>query len=195
MSWSDSPRSIAWWNVSRVTPGRSPFRMREPGSFCTTYHASLFRCAPGCASAYSFGGCTWTERSSFASRNLIRIGNCPCPASGTSPVSDFPNSPTTQCSDRPVSGPLATSALIQSLESSTTPGGKSYSSQLSPIGFPGGSGLPSTVSIFRPPHIFSTKRGLNFRGYSDIEDGPWYVVRGLAVSGQPWWSRIPYGSP
>src|SRR5687767_7390169 len=113
----------------------------------------------------------------------MRIGNCPCPASATSPVSDLPNSPTTQCSVRPVSGPLAISALIQSFELSTTPGGKSYSSQLSPIGLPGGSGLPSTVSIFRPPHIFSTKRGLNFSGYKDIDPRSLSVVSGQSSRG------------
>src|SRR4029453_9503128 len=33
---------------------------------------------------------------------------------------------------------------------------------------PGGSDLASTVSSFRPPHIFSTSRGLNFKGYKGM---------------------------
>ena len=55
------------------------------------------------------------------------------------------------------------------MEFSTTPGGKSYSSQLSPIFFPSGNSLPRTVCIFRPPHIFSKYFGLNFSGYSGID--------------------------
>ena len=89
---------------------------------------------------------------------------CPWPTSGTSPYRSGPNSVTAWCSVLPARGPLAIGLLTQSVEPSTTPGGKSYSSQLSPINFPGGKGLPRTDSIFRPPHIFSTYRGTNFKG-------------------------------
>ena len=69
-----------------------------------------------------------------------------------------------QCRGRPASGPLAMGLLTHSFDESTTPGGKSYTSQLSPMRWPGGSFFPRTVSIFLPPHIFSTKRGTNFNG-------------------------------
>jgi len=85
----------------------------------------------------------------------------------------------------PASGPLAISLLTQSDELSTAPGGKSNSSQLSPICFPGGSGLPSTVSIFRPPHIFSTNRGRNFNGYKAIRCGGSYKKKAGPMRGPP----------
>src|SRR2546429_9206121 len=98
--------------------------MIEPGSASMMYHASVFRCAPGLAAAYAASGCTCTDKFSRASRNLIRIGNCPCGGiNGTSPYNAGPKSWMISCSVRPASGPLLTPELTQLFDLSITPGG------------------------------------------------------------------------
>ena len=126
------------------------------GSACSTYHISVFPNELCRFLASSSLGCTWMDKSSRASINLIKMGKSVPKALWTC----FPRSSLGYCSinswrDCPVNLPLATTEMSPFT---------AETSQLSPV-ISVVIGLLNSVLSLVPPQIRSFKIGWNFNGY------------------------------
>jgi hypothetical protein len=143
--------------LSAVVPGLSPAKMELSGPAPRTTQASVFPLSPsGKRSFWVSDGCTWTERTSRASRNLRSKGNR-LKSSERLPRISLGNSTISCLRVRPSNGPLTTLLAKSS---------RSLRIQASPMGpFPG-SGLATIFAKRRPPQRRYWKIGSKRRGYS-----------------------------